>query len=352
MKITASAQSSSAPHASDWVVLLWVLTASSVIAALLALIQGFNVSWREELLASNAIGLSIWGVIRLARIISRDRLGVMPTLVISLPIGVIIGGKIATLFGVYDFIGQYAAHPMESWKSIGVIALLSASASAFVVASANATRYRLELEIEQRRLADAKRSQAVAEQAVLQAQIEPHFLFNTLAHVQSAIDQDPATGKQILENLIRYLRGTLRRTRSVAYSLTDERDLIEALLNIASIRIGPRLHYQVIIADEVEGAVLPPLLLQPLVENAIRHGIEPAIDGGEIRVEGERIDDTLLLRVTDTGVGMGAAGPEGLGLANVRARLASLYGDKGSLTLQPHSPRGVIAELRLPLRWS
>jgi LytS/YehU family sensor histidine kinase len=86
---------------------------------------------------------------------------------------------------------------------------------------------------------------------VLQAQIEPHFLFNTLAHVQSAIDQDPATGKLILENLIRYLRGTLRRTRSVAYSLTDERDLIEALLNIASIRIGPRLRYQVNIADEV-----------------------------------------------------------------------------------------------------
>jgi signal transduction histidine kinase len=352
MKFSVSARSSSAPRVSDWVVLVWVLAASSVIAALLTLMQGFKVSWSEELLASNAIGLAIWGVVRLVRIISGNRLGLMPTLVISLPIGVIIGGEIAALFGVYDFIGEYAAHPMESWKSIGVIALLAASASAFVVASSNATRYRLELEIEQRRLADANRAQAVAELAVLQAQIEPHFLFNTLAHVQSAIDQDPAIGKKILENLIRYLRGTLRRTRSTAYSLTDERDLIEALLDIASIRIGPRLRSTVSIADEVGKAVLPPLLLQPLVENAIKHGIEPAIDGGEIRVEGERIDDALVLRVIDTGVGMDAAGPEGVGLANVRARLASLYGDKGRLTLQPHPKRGVIAELRLPLRWS
>jgi LytS/YehU family sensor histidine kinase len=170
--------------------------------------------------------------------------------------------------------------------------------------------------------------------------------------VQSAIDQDPEIGKQVLAHLIRYLRGTLSRSRSAFYRLGEEGDLIESLLTIASIRLGDRLRSQVMIADELKRASLPPLLLQPLVENAIKHGIEPAIDGGDIRVEAERVGDQLLLRVSDTGAGMGAAGPEGVGLANVRARLASLYGDRGRLTLLPNSPQGVIAELRLPLNWS
>jgi signal transduction histidine kinase len=339
---------SAAARTSEWVVLVWVIAASSVIACLLTLMQSPYVTWGEELLASNAVGICIWGVIRLLHAILGERLGLLPTLIIGTPLGVVIGGKIAALFGSYDFIAAYAAHPLDSLKSIAMIALFAGSATAFVVVSSNASRYRLELEMEQRRLAEASRSQAVAELALLQAQIEPHFLFNTLAHVQSAIEQDPATGKLILENLIRYLRGTLRRTRSTHYTLSEERELIEALLNIASIRLGARLRPQVNLADAVGHAVLPPLLLQPLVENAIKHGIEPSLDGGEITVDGERIGDSLVLRVTDTGVGMGAAGPEGVGLANVRARLASLYGNKASLTLQSHPVRGVIAELRLP----
>lgn len=335
------------PRASSWLVLVWVLAASSVIASLLALL-GTDRQWGDELIASNLVGLTIWGLIRLVHAVTGERLGSLSTTLICVPVGLVLGGKLATLFGVFDFIGAYAAHPSDSWKSIAVIVLCAASASAFVVVSSQAAGYRLELEIEKRRLAEASRSQAVAELALLQAQIEPHFLFNTLAHVQSAIEQDPATGKKILEHLIRYLRGTLRRARSARYTLAEERDLIEALLGIATIRLGPRLRHEVNIADEIGPAVLPPLLLQPLVENAIRHGIEPAIEGGEIRVEGERAGDMLVLRVSDTGVGMGAPGPEGVGLANVRERLASLYGTKGRLTLQPQAKGGVIAELRLP----
>jgi sensor histidine kinase YesM len=336
------------PRASDWLVLVWVIAVSSVIAVLLTLTQSPDVSWGEELLASNAVGVCIWGVIRLLHAVFGKRLGLLPTVILGVALGLIIGGKIAALLGAYDFIGAYAAHPLDSWKSIGTVALLAISASAFIIVSSNASRYRLELEMEQRRLAEASRSQAVAELALLQAQIEPHFLFNTLAHVQSAIEQDPATGKLILENLIRYLRGTLRRTRSSHYTLAEERELIEALLNIASIRLGARLRHQVNIADGVGDAVLPPLLLQPLVENAIKHGIEPSLDGGEITVQGDHLGDSLVLRVIDTGVGMAAAGPEGVGLANVRARLASLYGERGRLSLQSHPVRGVIAELRLP----
>jgi sensor histidine kinase YesM len=337
-------------HVSNWLIAVLVAVVSSLIALLLTLMQDQS-NWVEELITSNMIGFSIYGCVRALHGAAGNRLGLAATLIIGVPLGIVIGGKIATLFGFWDFISMFAANPLREWRSISVNLLLAASAAAFIVVSSTAARYRLELEVEQRRLAEASRSQAVAELALLQAQIEPHFLFNTLAHVQSAIEQDPATGKQILENLIRYLRGTLRRTRSSQSTLAQEQELIEALLVIASIRLGPRLRHVIDISDSLGKAMLPPLLLQPLVENAIKHGIEPAIDGGEIRLEAQRIDETLVLRVLDTGVGMGAAGPEGIGLANVRARLASLYGEAGRLTLQPHPVRGVIAELRLPLKW-
>jgi LytS/YehU family sensor histidine kinase len=334
-----------------WMVSLLVCLVSSVIAVALTLQNSRN-DWADELIASNAIGFSIFGLIRVLDIVSRDRIGLVPLLLLAVPTGIVIGGKAATLFGVYDFVGQWVLDPLHEWKSIGVVVVFALSASIFVTVSTNAATARLELETERRRSAEASRSQAVAELGLLQAQIEPHFLFNTLAHVQSAIDQDPAVGKQMLEHLIRYLRGTLTRSRSSRHTLTEERELIESLLTIASFRLGSRLRSRICIPQDLGAASLPPLLLQPLVENAIKHGIEPSIDGGEISVEGERDGDMLILRVIDTGVGMGAAGPEGVGLSNVRARLQSLYGDRGRLTLGPQAPRGVVAELRLPGEWT
>ncbi len=255
-----------------------------------------------------------------------------------------------SLFGAFDLIGAWAHDPINSWKSISVSLLFSASASAFVILYLNAANYRVELERERRRSAEAGRSQAVAELALLQAQIEPHFLFNTLAHVQSSIEQEPAVGKAMLEHLIRYLRGTLRRSRQSTCTLAEEQELVESLLAIAAIRLGRRLRCQIAIPDALRDAELPPLLLQPLVENAVKHGIEPAIDGGEIRVDGEIVGDALVLRVTDSGIGLSDTAPEGVGLSNVRARLASLYGDQGRLTLRRNSARGTVAELRLPWR--
>jgi LytS/YehU family sensor histidine kinase/multisubunit Na+/H+ antiporter MnhF subunit len=335
---------------SYWTVALLVLLVSSVIAVALTL-QSERNDWIDELIASNAIGFSIFGLIRILSVLSRDRIGLVPVLCIAVPTGILVGGKVASLFGVYDFVGQWLANPLHEWKSIGIAMLFALSASIFVNVSTNAAAARLELETERRRRAEDSRSQAVAELGLLQAQIEPHFLFNTLAHVQSAIDQDPAVGKQVLEHLIRYLRGTLTRSRTARYTLAQERELIESLLSIASIRLGPRLRTHISIPEDLAAASLPPLLLQPLVENAIKHGIEPSIEGGEIRVEGVREGELLILRVVDTGVGMGAAGAEGIGLSNVRARLESLYGDRAGLILEPRVPHGFVAELRLPAEW-
>ncbi len=183
---------------------------------------------------------------------------------------------------------------------------------------------------------------------MLQAQIEPHFLFNTLANIHSLIAEKPDTASQILEKLNGYLRISLRRTRQLTSTLAEELELIETLLGIAGARLGGRLEYCLSVPAELRSQQLPPLLLQPLVENAIRHGIEPSVAGGKIDVEVRKVGRSLELCVTDTGVGLNEDSPQGVGLANIRARLGSLYGTEATLALYANSPRGVIAKLTVP----
>lgn len=338
---------------SNWTVAALVIAVSSIIAVTLTLIQSpAHSGWVTNLLISNAIGFCIWGLIHAQLALSAGRIGLLPAIFIAIPLGIVAGGKAAALIGAPDFIASWMQDPVHQWRWIGISLLFSASAAIFISVSSRAINYRMELEIERRRHAEERHSQAVAELALLQAQIEPHFLFNTLAHIQSAVEQDPAIGKRMLEHLIRYLRSTLRRSRNSFCTLAEELELIESLLAIASMRLGPRLRVRMMVPDALSRARLPPLLLQPLVENAIKHGIEPAIDGGEISIAAEQTGDLMLIRVADTGIGMASAAPEGVGLSNVRARLAGLYGEKGRLALRQHPSRGVIAELQLPLQWS
>jgi len=327
-----------------------VVAVSSAIAVLLCLMQDRYAIAPMELAVSNTIGFSIWLFIEALQSISRGRIGPIAATFVAVPLGVISGGKLAALFGAYDFIARWTADPGNEWKSITTTLIFAASATAFIILFWRASNYRVELETERRRSAEAGRSQAIAELGLLQAQIEPHFLFNTLAHVQSAIEEDPALGKVMLEHLIRYLRGTLRRSRQSSYALSDELDLIGSLLEIARIRLGKRLRFHIDVDAAAKTARLAPLLLQPLVENAIKHGIEPSLEGGEIRVRCDVDGAVLVLQVIDTGVGIAAVAPEGVGLSNVQARLSSLHGDAGRLSLHALEPHGTVAELRIPLQ--
>jgi len=327
-----------------------VVTVSSAIALLLTLMQDRYAIAPEELIDSNVIGFSIWLIIEALRFVSRGRIGPIASTLVAVPLGVICGGKLVALFGAYDFIGGWTTDPVNQWKAIISTLIFAGSATAFIILFWRAANYRVELETERRRSAEAGRSQAIAELGLLQAQIEPHFLFNTLAHVQSAIEEDPALGKVMLEHLIRYLRGTLRRSRQPSYALNEELDLVRSLLEIARIRLGTRLRYRIDCDTAAGTARLPPLLLQPLVENAIKHGIEPAVEGGDIEVQC-RVDGVVLeLKVIDSGVGIAAVAPEGVGLSNVQARLSSLYGEQGRLSMHAREPHGTVAELRIPLQ--
>jgi LytS/YehU family sensor histidine kinase len=298
----------------------------------------------------NAIGFCIWGVFALLRRLLGKQVSVLVLAPIAVPVGFVFGSRIAAWAGAPDLIAAAVRDPTHQWRVLVGSLLIAICATTFFIYYLRAETYRADLQSERRRAAEALQAETAAKLALLQAQIEPHFLFNTLANAQSVIQSDPKVAKSILEHLNQYLRVSLGRTRHASSSLADEINLVGALLAISALRLGDRLRYSITVPETLKAAELPPLLLQPLVENALKHGIEPAVSGGEIRVEVRRENDSLFLRVTDSGVGLNASSPEGVGLANVRARLSNLYGDRGRLALYNHEPHGVVAEITMPIQ--
>ena len=190
---------------------------------------------------------------------------------------------------------------------------------------------------------------AEAELRVLQAQVEPHFLFNTLANVISLIHRHPDRAARLLERLTSLLRASLSRTRRTSGTLGDELEVVRAYLDIQALRMAGRMTYEVDVNPGLEVLRMPPLLVQPLVENAVLHGIEPSAVGGCITVRAERSIQEIRIRVADDGVGFDpdTAG-DGLGIANVRERLQATFGERGRLALTETPGGGVSAELRFP----
>jgi signal transduction histidine kinase len=188
-----------------------------------------------------------------------------------------------------------------------------------------------------------------AELKLLQAQIEPHFLFNTLSNVLQLIDANPRGAKRMLVNLTRYLRASLHRTRAGATTLGEELELVRVYLEIQSERMGARLAYRIECPAELGDLSLPPLLLQPLVENAVRHGLEAKPGGGEVRIRAALEQDVLLLEVRDTGPGLAPESRPGVGLANVRSRVRAVSQGRGRMVMRQNAPQGLCVCVTLPL---
>ena len=184
---------------------------------------------------------------------------------------------------------------------------------------------------------------------LLHAQIEPHFLFNTLATVRTLTRSDRLAAVEMVDHLMRYLSEALPKIRQEECSLAEEVKLIEAYLRIHQIRMGSRMSYQLLIPESLLEQRIPTMILLTLVENAVKHGINPAVDGGRISVSANREQDALVLRVSDSGQGMAATDGHGMGLANIRRRLMMLYGDHAVLSLSRPAARGVTASVSIPL---
>jgi hypothetical protein len=199
----------------------------------------------------------------------------------------------------------------------------------------------------------ALRTAAENQLKLLVSQLEPHMLFNTLANLRVLIVQDPPRAQAMLDHLNGFLRATLDASRSDSQALSAEFARVGDYLELMQVRMGARLHGTLDLPDDLRALPVPPLLLQPLVENAIKHGLEPSVSGGQIEVTARREARTLVLGVRDTGAGLGAAPADGarFGLQQVRERIAALYGDAASLELSsPADGRGgALATVRLPI---
>jgi len=196
---------------------------------------------------------------------------------------------------------------------------------------------------------DMKNLATEAELKLLQAQIEPHFLFNTLSNALSLIDADPAKAKIVMERFSDFLRGCIHIARERDVPVSQELELVRSYLDIHRLRMGHRLSYDISVPDYLLGCRIPPLLIQPLVENSIKHGLEPKVEGGIIAIQGELEGGTFRISVIDSGRGIQeSSGGNGVGLENIRKRIEMLCNDNGRLILEENRPSGIRAIIEVP----
>jgi LytS/YehU family sensor histidine kinase len=266
-------------------------------------------------------------------------------------VGTMLGAGVGSLIGDLLTGGDSAARVLLGHPR-GMLAMLLTT----IVPGIAATLWfysRGRLAASEARAEQAQRLAAENQLRLLEAQLEPHMLFNTLANLRVLIGLDPPRAQAMLDQLIAFLRATLNASRVGRHALSAEFSRLADYLALMQVRMGDRLQARLDLPDALATLAVPPLLLQPLVENAIRHGLEPQVAGGRIEVRAARDGNDLVLTVRDTGVGLQRASPDGshFGLQQVRDRLATLYGAAASLTLAgaADAEGGTCATVRLPI---
>ncbi|OIQ96777.1 sensor histidine kinase YpdA [mine drainage metagenome] len=193
-----------------------------------------------------------------------------------------------------------------------------------------------------------RRQVAEAQLQTLQAQVEPHFLFNTLAAVEHLTETDPPRAAVMLRHLIDFLRGSLPSMREQRTTLGREVDICRSYLAIMQIRMEDRLTVSIDLPEGLRELPFPPMMLQSLVENAVKHGLEPKPQGGAVAVSARLQENRLRVTVADTGLGIAEGAPQGIGLSNIRDRLKRLYGPTAALILAPNAPTGAHVTIEIP----
>ncbi|MDY0962375.1 sensor histidine kinase [Massilia sp. CFBP9026] len=313
--------------------------------------SSFHTMFGYSLLASQCIGFPIHGALRLLEIVvpptaSRlvARLLELAAIALCAAFGLVLSGAILR--------GALPAMHSDAFTGLLALGLVIGVAMLAVLVAGERRIERQTLEARRHeQMATAARLLAEAQLRALQAQIEPHFLYNTLANVVSLIDGQPIDAKRMLERFIDYLRASLAASRAGSATLGAELDLAASYLDVLGVRMGARLRWR-IEADEASRALpIAPMLVQPLVENAVMHGLEPKVDGGEIVLRAAVDEGVLRVEVRDSGRGLVAAPPRpggGVGLSNLRERVRQLHGPGARLELLDNPGGGVVARLLLP----
>ncbi len=337
---------------------LQVLVFCGVIAVFTTMIWR-DTSYPQQLVRSVSIGLITWTVIEFGRLLVPMRhchrdpefgghgwpkgwRGVALT-AIGITAGFLGGTRLARWL-----LGDGPAYPQRDLM-LGLLVTVAAGTVASFYFHARSKAAAL-----QAAKVAAERDASEAQLRLLQSQLEPHMLFNTLANLRALIGVDPAAAQHMLDRLNDYLRATLAASRTTSHPLAAEFDRLRDYLELMAIRMGPRLRYRLDLPGDLRALPVPPLLLQPLVENAIQHGLEPQVTGGHIDVGATREGDQLVLTVHDTGAGFeprAALPSDGrFGMAQLTERVASAYGGHGRVDVQSQPGAGTTIRIALPLQ--
>jgi signal transduction histidine kinase len=341
-----------------------IVGVSTVVALLLTAIR--NDSFGDDWVYSICVGAACWFFIEVGRLtvlrwakrraLARGASTLVPPFRYLIPwivLSAMLGYEVGIVFGnallglKAPGLGLFATNP----RALAVILIITIFATLGVTFWWFACARLAEIEA---RAESAQRAASETQLKLLEAQLEPHMLFNTLANLRVLIAVDPERAQVMLDRLIGFLRTTLNASRSDAQPLAQEFARVSDYLALMAIRMGPRLSVHIDLPQELRDLPVPPLLLQPLIENSIKHGLEPKVEGGRIEVVARCDADCLVLTVRDSGVGLSpSASTSGtrFGLAQVRQRLATLYAERAQVGLEAAADGdgGAIARIVLPL---
>jgi sensor histidine kinase YesM len=337
---------------------IWLLVLTTAAALIVKPYFGyevpFNMLWLRLFVVAFVMTVTFIVTEAVWRNLPNPRLSLLTTQLISVPVAAFLGTVASGLMLGRTLTQMFTVEPML----LGILVFTTVAIGIGAI-TAMLLVYR-----ERAARADVESARAASRETVLQkqvlearlklmqAQIEPHFLFNTLANVQHLVGKDPALANQVLGSLIRYLRSAMPQMRDDTTTLAREVELARAYLEIQRVRMGERLRFSISVDAGIADTTIPPMMLMTLVENAIKHGIDPAKAGGEITIDAARDGEHVLLRVADSGNGIVPTAAPGVGLQNVRERLSALFGGGASLELRERPEQGVEARLKIPLRQS
>jgi len=302
--------------------------------------------WWEYFLEQAAVGACIFLCVAVAAAVPvRPAAGRFLVLLAAVAVGALAGELLLMLrFPLPEDAASVLASRVVRWLVVGGLALV------YVALRRQAAEAAAQVHQNEVQRVELDRQMVEARLQSLRAQIEPHFLFNTLANVQQLYRTDAGRGRRMLASFIAYLRTALPQMRHDETTLQHEVDLARTYLDVLQVRMGERLRVRIDVPRELAGHAFPPLALSTLTENAIKHGLNPLPEGGTIDIRARIEGRQLKVEVADTGAGLRGSGGSGSGVANLRARLAALYGEDAHLLLEANAPRGLRATIAVPAR--
>ena len=329
---------------------LQVMAFNVLIAVSITVFEGQGLG--INLVYSQCIGMLIWLLVAGAQTWwVRDYSRHWQRLVAIVPVAVVLAYVLGSLLADALLHVDTGAHLASEPRKVVGLLVMSLCAGAVVTYFFLS---RAQLAAERQRAEVAQRLAAESRLKLLESQLEPHMLFNTLANLRALIAVDPARAQTMLDHLISYLRATLSASRVSTHTLEQAFALLHDYLELMAVRMGPRLQFRLTLPDALCAVAVPALLLQPLVENSIQHGLEPKVEGGVVDISAAQGSGFLILQVTDNGLGLAPPSSEasdrGFGLSHVRERLATVYGSAASLTFTPNPAGGTCATIVVPLQ--